>query len=69
MAGERRKKLEGWVWGDDEEVERLGSSDGGEGKEVILKEGDGVFIPAGWWHAVRGVGEGVNASVRMERGV
>ncbi|KAI5815031.1 hypothetical protein BZA77DRAFT_371297 [Pyronema omphalodes] len=33
------------------------------GFEVTVKEGEGLFIPMGWWHAVRGVGEGVCASV------
>lgn len=33
-----------------------------DGFEVELGPGDGVFIPRGWWHAVRGSGEGVAGS-------
>ncbi|EXJ85281.1 hypothetical protein A1O3_05956 [Capronia epimyces CBS 606.96] len=31
--------------------------------EAELELGDGLFIPKGWWHSVKGVGEGVTASV------
>jgi hypothetical protein len=32
------------------------------GYEVEVKEGEGLFIPTGWWHTVKGVGEGLSAS-------
>ena len=33
------------------------------GWEAALEPGDGLLIPQGWHHAVRGVGEGINISV------
>ncbi|QDS74185.1 hypothetical protein FKW77_002009 [Venturia effusa] len=36
------------------------------GFEAVLEPGDGCFIPAGWWHSLRGIPEeplGINASV------
>ena len=36
-----------------------------EGFEATLEAGDGLFIPQGWWHSVRGVGSGINASVSL----
>jgi len=59
MQGEERRGLEGEVWG---------GEDGGVGGQVRgfeprLGRGDGLFIPRGWWHSVRGVGGGVTGSV------
>ena len=31
--------------------------------EVELSTGDGLFIPKGWWHSIKGVGEGMTGSV------
>ncbi|MCJ1328226.1 hypothetical protein MMC10_004902 [Thelotrema lepadinum] len=83
MVGERRGVVQGWVWGEDWDGsggmgERMGGGAEGEEKgkekgmgergwEVRLEPGDGVFIPEGWWHAVRGVGRGVNCSVSRRR--
>lgn len=33
--------------------------------EVCLRRGDGLFIPKGWWHGIRGVGSGITASVSV----
>jgi hypothetical protein len=61
MVGKERDMLEEAIWGDggveDEEV---------TGQEATLQGTDGLYIPLGWWHSVRGVegtGVGVNASV------
>jgi len=35
--------------------------------EAHLEGGDGLFIPNGWWHSIKGTGEGVTASVSMIR--
>jgi Cupin-like domain len=35
------------------------------GWEAELEEGDAIVIPLGYWHALRGVSEGVNGSVRI----
>ena len=33
------------------------------GYEVEVEPGDAVYIPKGWWHSIKSLGEGVNASV------
>lgn len=59
MKGKQRRALEGAVWGGD-----------GEGVddmmyEVTVQAGDMLFMPLGWWHSVKSVGEegGINGSV------
>ncbi|KAF1364710.1 Clavaminate synthase-like protein [Lizonia empirigonia] len=54
MVGGEMQALEEAVWG--------GTDEGVEGVEAQLSAGDGLYIPLGWWHAVRGVGTGANAS-------
>ncbi|KAH1474148.1 hypothetical protein KXV29_000039 [Aspergillus fumigatus] len=61
MQGQERTLLEHAVWDD-------ADSDGTNnvldfGYEAHLETGDGLFIPKGWWHSIKGVGEGVTASV------
>lgn len=60
MVGEENERLEDAVWNDG-----LTANNGVEGWEVTLKSADGLFIPVGWWHSVRGIGIGVNASVSL----
>ncbi|KAJ8108106.1 hypothetical protein OPT61_g8403 [Boeremia exigua] len=55
MVGAEMQTLEEAVW--DEQDEAI------EGVEAQLSAGDGLYIPLGWWHAVRGIGRGANASV------
>lgn len=57
MMGEEREILEHAVWGADEEGK------GDEGMEARLERGDALFIPNGWWHSVKGAGEGITGSV------
>lgn len=61
MVGEGRERGERVVWGDG--VEGDGLEGEGWGYEVLLGRGDALFIPKGWWHSVKGVGEGVTGSV------
>jgi hypothetical protein len=61
MVGKERDMLEEAVWGE-------GGVEGEEiiGQEATLQSADGLYIPLGWWHSVRGVegtGDSVNASV------
>lgn len=59
MKGEEKVVLEACVWDD---TARQASSNV-DGYEVHLERGDGLYIPVGWWHSVKGVGNGVTASV------
>ncbi|MCJ1367243.1 hypothetical protein MMC16_006375 [Acarospora aff. strigata] len=59
MQGQEKRLLDTEVWGDpgsgSEGIER--------GYEARLERGDGLFIPKGWWHSIKGVGEGITGSV------
>jgi hypothetical protein len=57
MVGDEMQALEEAVW--DEQDEAM------QGVEARLSAGDGLYIPLGWWHAVRGIGTGANASVSV----
>lgn len=67
--GGERDHLESAVWGLDERGEATGTGTPGSDAfaafrenawEARLEPGDALFIPRGWWHAVRGVaGEAV----------
>jgi hypothetical protein len=59
MQGEEMEGLEMAVWNKDGEDGDIGAT----GVEATLRSGDALYIPYGWWHAVRGVGKGANASV------
>ncbi|KAJ5149361.1 hypothetical protein N7448_000939 [Penicillium atrosanguineum] len=59
MQGQERALLDEMVWS----TPASAGSDGGVGYEAHLGTGDGLFIPKGWWHSIKGVGEGVTASV------
>ncbi|KAI5376239.1 Clavaminate synthase-like protein [Alternaria alternata] len=59
MQGGEMEGLEDAVWNDDPEVKMADAT----GVETTLRSGDALYIPHGWWHAVRGIGRGANASV------
>jgi len=54
MEGPERDALDEAVWG---------STVKGEGYEAMVGPGDALFIPRGWWHSIKSVGNGVTASV------
>ncbi|TKA59263.1 hypothetical protein B0A55_11143 [Friedmanniomyces simplex] len=56
MQGAEKKALEFEVWSDDVKSGRTGW-------EAELRSGDGLFIPKGWWHSVKGTGDGITGSV------
>lgn len=58
MSGTEMAGLEHAVWEDEGEGSVVGV-------EAELRSGDALYIPLGWWHAVRGVGTGANASVSL----
>lgn len=60
MQGRERALLEQAVW-DDAESKKMERAY--EGFEAELEAGDGLFIPKGWWHSIKGMGESVTASV------
>ncbi|KAK7754572.1 hypothetical protein SLS62_003354 [Diatrype stigma] len=62
MGGVEREALERAVWGEGEDaVVEEGQADM---QQAVLRPGDTMFIPKGWWHSVRSNGAGVlNASV------
>lgn len=61
MQGRERLLLEQAVWG--ENPDTVDAAAQHEGFEAHLEAGDGLFIPKGWWHSIKGVGKGVTASV------
>ena len=61
MQGQERALLDERVWGDS----ALSAVDESSAYEACLEAGDGLFIPKGWWHSIKGVGDGVTASVSL----
>ena len=56
MQGPERIALEDAVWN---------CPKGTEGFEVVVRPGDALFIPKGWWHSIKSIGVDVTASVRL----
>ncbi|KAK4635418.1 Lysine-specific demethylase JMJ30 [Fulvia fulva] len=56
MQGAEKKALEREVW-------EQNDSSGPLCWEAELSSGDGLFIPKGWWHSIKGVGGGMTGSV------
>jgi hypothetical protein len=75
MVGEEGRLTEDVVWGGVQEKivgnsfmgleDKVEDAEEIEGVETRLGPGDGLFIPKGWWHSIKGVGDGVNASVSI----
>ena len=59
MQGEEKRLFEDAIWHSDHAL--LGSRC--TGYECRLERGDGIFIPKGWWHSIKGVGDSITASV------
>lgn len=59
MIGEEKALLEARIWDDSAQHGKVNAS----GFEVCLGRGDGLYIPQGWWHSVKGIGSGMTASV------
>jgi ribosomal protein L16 Arg81 hydroxylase len=57
MMGAEKKALEEEVWGKNDNGAQSTAW------EAELGPGDGLFIPKGWWHSVKGIGEGMTGSV------
>lgn len=54
MFGPEKELLDEAVWGEQPSA---------IGYEAVLDAGDGIFVPKGWWHSVKGVGDGIIGSV------
>lgn len=64
MMGSERRVLEDVIWGNHHSDPATdGASKRVVGYDVLLERGDALFIPKGWWHSLKGVGEGITASV------
>lgn len=61
MAGPERELLHSAVWEDglDELLELIQQY----GQEAEVGLGQALFIPKSWWHSIKGIGEGITASV------
>ena len=57
MQGDEMVLLDHAVWKEDT------AATAKESYEAHLGPGDGLFIPKGWWHSIKGIGNGVTASV------
>ncbi|KIX08110.1 uncharacterized protein Z518_02766 [Rhinocladiella mackenziei CBS 650.93] len=60
MVGPQREALDDAVWGTGTQYAEMLDT---YGAETVLGLGDALFVPRGWWHSVKGVGDGVTASV------
>jgi hypothetical protein len=56
MEGHEKEVLEEEVWSDDEDT--IGGS-----WQAKLNPGEILFTQKGWWHSVKGLGDGMNRSV------
>lgn len=54
MNGPERRELEDAVWS---------CSSNSRGYEVVVRPGDALFIPMGWWHSIKSIGRDITASV------
>ncbi|MCJ1406981.1 hypothetical protein MMC19_001051 [Ptychographa xylographoides] len=62
MQGDEKELLDREIW-DDEYTQGKSRA----GFEAELRGGDALFIPQGWWHSIKGTGQGVTGSVIIAR--
>jgi Cupin-like domain len=62
MMSEASKAVEELLWTKEHDA-TVSQADTLDCFTAQVEEGQGLFIPRGWWHSVRGVGDGINASV------
>ncbi|KIX95589.1 uncharacterized protein Z520_08709 [Fonsecaea multimorphosa CBS 102226] len=60
MVGPQKTVLHDAIWNQDSIYSELVRT---HGLQTTLGLGDALFTPKGWWHSVKGVGQGVTASV------
>ena len=54
MHGPERRELEDAVWDCPSSI---------RGYEAVVRPGDALFIPMGWWHSIKSIGRDITASV------
>ncbi|EEQ28443.1 conserved hypothetical protein [Microsporum canis CBS 113480] len=66
MKGAERQLLDRAVWGNrgdtEQDEDESAITREGVGYDAILYPGDALFIPTGWWHSIKGIGQGITAS-------
>ncbi|KAK6379201.1 hypothetical protein LTS17_006119 [Exophiala oligosperma] len=60
MVGPEKRALHDAIWSEGSQYSDIIPA---YGLETEVKMGDALFIPKGWWHSVKGIGQGVTASV------
>ncbi|KAK2748723.1 hypothetical protein FQN57_000304 [Myotisia sp. PD_48] len=66
MQGQEKEALEHETWDGkvlDSSSDQNGIDGTDAGYHATVNAGDAIFIPRGWWHSIKGVGDGVTASV------
>jgi hypothetical protein len=61
MLGREKSLLDDIIWNNKQSNTAISAED--IGYDAVLDAGDGLFIPKGWWHSIKGVGKGITASV------
>ncbi|KAI1974690.1 hypothetical protein LOZ53_003392 [Ophidiomyces ophidiicola] len=64
MYGPEKDLLEREIWGEQDTGSDVPAMYN-DAYETVVHAGDGIFIPMGWWHSIRGVGMGITASVSV----
>ena len=59
MKGHEKRLLEAEIWGKSSRTNDIEH----EGYEAHVWGAEGLFIPKGWWHSIKGVDHGISASV------
>ncbi|EFE39860.1 hypothetical protein TRV_05445 [Trichophyton verrucosum HKI 0517] len=67
MKGAERQLLDHAVWDNNNNEHTSGTTQENVGYDAILQPGDALFIPTGWWHSIKGVGQGITASVSIPK--
>ena len=55
MMGQEGRQLDRVIWEGPKTLQ--------DACEAILQPGDGIFIPNGWWHSIRSIGNDFNISI------
>lgn len=62
MQGKERTLLDEAVWNFSQDQKYYSEADS---QVATLNPGEALFIPLGWWHSIKGLGDTINASVNF----